>query len=129
MLKILDIPKYFSCFFMVLIAKSCNIQKKQNTDYTKMSPVLSDKISTIDLEKAQPTIIHYDGKDKTMYHVIIYTTLPELLKEKGILVQSVSKTFVTALIKKEDLEIIYTTKGVEKIALPGYEYPNKKLIP
>ncbi len=83
------------------------------------------KITSADLDKVSPVIVRKNGINTTTYHVIIFTTQPELLKKSGILIQSISKKFVTALIQKEDIEKIYHTEGVEQIKIPDMEYSNQ----
>lgn len=100
---------------------SCQPQKNMETGNNNNHP----KITIEELEKLNPTVISTKDGNISTYSVIIYTKDAESLKKDGILVQSISKNFVTALIKKEDLDLIYRNKYVESIAIPQIEHLNQ----
>lgn len=109
---------YFLPILFVCI--SCTTNKK--TDKTNTTEMQLPTITEQDLDKANPTTIKTSDGYANVYAVIIYTDNPTELKEKGILVQSVSKKFVTALIKKSDLSFLNNSKNIKSIELPRHDY-------
>ncbi|WP_313579590.1 hypothetical protein [Chishuiella sp.] len=83
--------------------------------------MFSHKVTIQDLERSTPITIKTDNGYQDVYNVIIYTSSPSDLVTNGISVQSTTSKFVTALIKKEDLEKIYKIKSVKSISLPDID--------
>lgn len=104
---------------ILLLCVSCTTNKK--TDKTNSSEMQLPTITEQDLDKVNPTTIKTSDGYANVYAVIIYTDNPKELKEKGILVQSVSKNFVTAFIKKSDLPFLNNSKNIKSIDLPNYD--------
>lgn len=121
--------KKINIYLFLLLTLSCNNQKslknEQNVNKQKM---FSRKITIQDLEKSIPITIKTDNGYQDVYNVIIYTDSPSDLVTNGISVQSTTSNFVTALIKKEDLEKIYKIKSVKSISLPGIDLLHENTI-
>jgi len=115
-------------FPLFLSVNACKPQQNFNQD-SNTETMYSPKITIDELVKTNPTIIKTEHGDQTMYAVIIYTDDVASLKEQGILVQSESKGFVTALIQKEDLEKINQNQSIKSVQIPQTDYPtNDQLI-
>ena len=92
-----------------------NVVKSKTND---INQTMQNKITIQDLEKHESIVIKTNRGQEVVYPVIIHTDNSEELKQNDIIVQSVSKTFVTALIKTTDLNKIYKLKSVKLIELP-----------
>ncbi|WP_313383892.1 hypothetical protein [Chishuiella sp.] len=121
--------KKINIYLFLLLTLSCNNQKslknEQNVNKQKM---FSHKVTIQDLERSTPITIKTDNGYQDVYNVIIYTSSPSDLVTNGISVQSTTSKFVTALIKKEDLEKIYKIKSVKSISLPGIDLLHENTI-
>ena len=126
MTKTLLLSPFILTFFLSI--HSCKPLQKVDQE-SNQETMYSPKITAEDLAKTTPISIKTDQGVQTVYAVIIFTEDAASLKKQGILVQSVSKEFVTALIKKEDLEKINQNKSVKSVQLPQTDYPtNNQLI-
>jgi len=67
------------------------------------------------------------GEYEDGYICIIYTKFPEVLKESGIVVQSIYPTFITAWVTLEQIPIIADLKGVTFIDAPQISIPNNDI--
>lgn len=91
-----------------------NTTLNNNIEKTMQEKNISEK----DLNNLIPIIITTDKGKEEVYSVIIYTNNSQPLKDKGIIVQSESKNFVTALIKKEDIIILNKINSIKYIKFP-----------
>lgn len=112
---------------LILFIASCkSIQKVDQTSNNET--MFTPKITAEDLEKSTPIIIKTEKGERTMYSVIIYTDDAKSLKKDGIIVQSESKGFVTALISKDDLQKLNQNSSVKAVSLPQIDYPTNDQI-
>ncbi len=113
-------PSFIFYAFALLCIISCKNNVLTNHEPKTMQ---QPKITQDDLVKEKPLSIKTDHGYIDMYAVIIYTEDASALRSKGILVQTETSKFVTALIKKDDLVILNTMESVESVHLPQHEYP------
>ncbi len=99
-------------------------EKEIKTKQQKLQPRVSglNKESSLSMS----TIITPDGQTKELYHAIVYTQKPQELRNTGILIQSVSKDFVTALLSIEDIEHLRTSNLISSVVAPTYERINNQ---
>lgn len=116
--------KLITTFFLFFCLFSCqNQQKLKNSkENITQEKMYRNRITIEDLQNTKPIVIKTKDGYQQVYSVIIYTDNSSELIENGIAVQSTSSQFVTALIKKEDLEKIYLLKSVKSISLPKIDY-------
>ncbi|GGE99311.1 hypothetical protein SAMN05443634_102291 [Chishuiella changwenlii] len=107
---------------IVVLNTSCHSNQAIKNEDKSEQKMFQHRITVKDLENSKPIVVKTDKGYMNVYSVIIYTDNPSELEEKGIAVQSKSTRFVTALIKKEDLEKIYQLKSVKSISLPKMDY-------
>ena len=107
---------------IVVLNTSCHSNQAIKNEDKSEKQMFQHRITVKDLENSKPIVVKTDKGYMNVYSVIIYTNNPSELEEKGIAVQSKSTRFVTALIKKEDLEKIYQLKSVKSISLPKMDY-------
>ncbi|MGV0923272.1 hypothetical protein [Empedobacter tilapiae] len=102
---------------------SCKTQKNNIVNSsTHSNNDMQNKITIKDLDQLKPVIIKTDKGNETVYPVIIYTEDSAELRKHNIIIQSVSKSFITALIRKNELDKIYSLQSVKSISLPKTDY-------
>lgn len=72
------------------------------------------------------TIIKPNGEVEELYHAIIYTDNPQALKDSGIIIQSISKTFVTALLELNDINKLRDSNLVSTVMTPQIDTLNNQ---
>ena len=88
-------------------------QKKSN----QLSKINSEAFNT-ENQLSTSTIVLPNGQSEELYHAIIYTNSVETLKAKGILVQAVSKDFVTALVSIDQLNDFHFDNNIISVESP-----------
>lgn len=106
----------------ITLCLSCKTQNKNFSSSTQSNNSMYNKITVEDLEQSKPIIIKTDKGNEEVYPVIIYTEDSSELIKHNIIVQSVSKKFLTALIRKNELDKIYNLQSVKSISLPKTDY-------
>lgn len=111
---------------IIVLHTSCHSNRVIKNEDKSEEQMFQRRITVQDLENSKPIVVKTDKGYQSVYSVIIYTDNPSELEEKGIALQSKSTRFVTALIKKEELEKIYQLKSVKSISLPRIDLINNE---
>ena len=117
--------QFLSLFIIFSSITFTSCQKKAINSNEIEKPMQQVKLTENDLNNQKPIIITTNKGKEEAYSVIIYTDNAKSLRDKGILVQSESKNFVTALIRKEDLKIINNLSTIKSIEFPITDHPTK----
>ena len=116
----------FLSLFIIFSSITFTSCKKKAINKNKIEKHIQQvKLTENDLNNQKPIIITTNKGKEEAYSVIIYTDNAKSLRDKGILVQSESKNFVTALIRKEDLKIINNLSTIKSIEFPITDHPTK----
>lgn len=75
-----------------------------------------------DNQLSTSTIIKPNGEVEELYHVVIYTESANKLKDSGIIVQSVTKKFVTALVSLDNIQQLAKDNNVTSVMVPTIDY-------
>lgn len=75
-------------------------------------------------ELTTSTIISPNGEMEKLYHAIIYTNQPKKFDHQGLLIQSFSKNFFTALINLDQLIDLSKDESIISIEAPKLAYKN-----
>ena len=124
-IKTISKTQFLSLFIIFSSITFTSCQKKAINSNEIEKPMQQVKLTENDLNNQKPIIITTNKGKEEAYSVIIYTDNAKPLRDKGILVQSESKNFVTALIRKEDLKIINNLSTIKSIEFPIMDHPTK----
>lgn len=86
----------------------------------KNAPAAKSKRIITDNEPLTPQkrlVVTSKGAE-TMYPAIVYTNNPQELKNKGVIVETVSKNFATVLLSADDMQKLYDDKSIIAITAP-----------
>ncbi|WP_282631063.1 hypothetical protein [Empedobacter sedimenti] len=113
-------------FFIIFSSLTfINCQNKSIKSNEIEKPMQHVKLTENDFINQKPLIITTSKGKEEAYSVIIYTDNPKSLRDKGILIQSESKSFVTALIKKSDIKTINNLSTIKSVEFPIMDHPTK----
>lgn len=120
--------KHILILSIIVLHTSCHSNQVIKKEDKSEEQMFQHRVTVQDLKNSKPIVVKTDKGYMNVYAVIIYTDNPSELEEKGIAIESKSSQFVTALIKKEELEKIYQLKSVKSISLPKINYKNEEDI-
>lgn len=111
-------------YLVIILISTIFLGCQQNSISTSERNMQEVKISEKDFANQKPLIIKTAKGDEEFYAVIIYSDDINSLKKNGIIIQSESKNFVTALIKKSDIKTINQLKSIKSIEFPSFDNSN-----
>ena len=124
-IKTMSKTQFLSLFIIFSSITFTSCQKKAINSNEIEKPMQQVKLRQNDLNIQEPILTTTNKGKEEAYSVITYTDNAKSLRDKGILVQSESKNFVTALIRKEDLKIINNLSTIKSIEFPIMDHPTK----
>ena len=92
-----------------------NYQKKGGSNFKELVKIAEDQ------KLATSSIVLPNGKVEELFHVIVNTNSPKNFENSGLLIQSYSKSFFTALVTLDQINELSLRDDVINVLTPGFE--------